>query len=151
MNWVIIGSGNGFALLRSQAIAWTNDDWTTEPNGNNLEWNLNETTTIFMQENEFEKMVCRVAAILSPPPCVQFQWYMIQILAGWKFERWKIKNDNYWFELIHVSSISSNLHGPSFWIGQWQPGKEKENDMNNTQLIRPKNISFLQNFWKVIL
>ena len=37
---------------------------------NNLHWNFNQDTYIFIQKNAFESIVCELAAILSLPQCV---------------------------------------------------------------------------------
>ena len=64
VNWVIIGSGNGVSPVRRQAITWTQCwlivNWTP---GKKFQWNLNQNSTIFFQENSFEDVVCRMAAI----------------------------------------------------------------------------------------
>ena len=37
---------------------------------NKLQWNLNQNSHIFIQENSFENIACEMAAILSWPHCV---------------------------------------------------------------------------------
>ena len=37
---------------------------------NKLQWNLNQNSYIFIQENAFENAIWKMAAILSPPQCV---------------------------------------------------------------------------------
>ena len=37
---------------------------------NKLQWNLNQNSYIFSQENTFANVVCKVVAILSQPQCV---------------------------------------------------------------------------------
>ena len=68
----IIGSDNGLMPGRGQAIIWANAGilliWTL---GNKLKWNLNQNSYIFIQENAFENVVWRMAAILSRPQCVK--------------------------------------------------------------------------------
>ena len=65
MNCVSIGSGNGLLPVRYQTITWTNADffvnWTYR---NKLQWNSNQNTTLFINENAFENVVCEMAAIL---------------------------------------------------------------------------------------
>ena len=39
--------------------------------GNNIQWNLNWNSYIFIHENAFENVFCEMAAILSPPHCVR--------------------------------------------------------------------------------
>ena len=46
---------------------WIIVNWTL---GNKLQWNLNRNSSIFIQENAFECVVCETAAILSWPQCV---------------------------------------------------------------------------------
>ena len=43
-------------------------NWTLR---NKLQWNLNQNSNIFIQENVFESVVCEMAAILSRPQCVK--------------------------------------------------------------------------------
>ena len=38
---------------------------------NKLQWNFNRNHSIFIQENAFESVVCKMAAILSRPQCVK--------------------------------------------------------------------------------
>ena len=37
---------------------------------NKLQWNFNQNSNIFIQENAFESVVCEMAAMLSRPQCV---------------------------------------------------------------------------------
>ena len=46
---------------------WTIVNWTL---GNKLQWNLNRNSYIFIQENVFENVVWKIAAIFSQPWCV---------------------------------------------------------------------------------
>ena len=38
---------------------------------NKLQWNLQQNSHIFIQENAFENIVCKMAAILSQPQCIK--------------------------------------------------------------------------------
>ena len=58
----IIGSDNGL----SPDQCWDIVNWTF---GNKLQWNLNRNSYIFTQENTFETVVSKLAAILSWPQC----------------------------------------------------------------------------------
>ena len=64
MNQFSIGSGNGLSLLQRQAITWTNADLLSigplETNFNEI---LSQGSIIFIQENAFENVVCKMAAI----------------------------------------------------------------------------------------
>ena len=37
---------------------------------NKLQWNMNKTTTIFIDENKFENVVCKMTVIFFRPQCV---------------------------------------------------------------------------------
>ena len=69
----IIGSDNGLSLGRRQLPShylnqcWNIVDWTL---GNKLQWNLNRNSYIFIQENAFENVVWKMAAILSWLQCI---------------------------------------------------------------------------------
>ena len=57
---IIIGSDNGLA---PNIVNWTL--------GNKFQWNLNWNLYIFIQENAFDNVVWKMAAILSRPHCVK--------------------------------------------------------------------------------
>ena len=86
----IIGLYYGLMPCRHQAIIWTNSgillyisfirshvtynsgtiwkiDWTPR---NKLQWNINQNSYIFIQENPFENVVWKMVAIFSCPQCV---------------------------------------------------------------------------------
>ena len=66
-----IGSGNG--LLPSGHYlnqCWNIVNWTLR---NILQWKFNRNPYIFILENAFEKVVCKMAAVLSQPQCVKVQ------------------------------------------------------------------------------
>ena len=65
-NLTIIGSHNGLSPGRRQAIIWTNAGiLLIRPLGTNL-W----SSDMLIQENAFEIVVCKKAAILSRPQYV---------------------------------------------------------------------------------
>ena len=73
-NLTIIDSDNGLSPARRQAIIWHYPNqccniinWTLR---NKLQWNLNQNSYIFIQENAFENVVWKMSAILSRPQCV---------------------------------------------------------------------------------
>ena len=51
---------------------WNIVSWTF---GNKLQWNLNQNSYIFIQENAFENVVWKMAAILSRLQCVKHEWH----------------------------------------------------------------------------
>ena len=63
---IIIGSDNGLSPGRRQAIIWTNAigivNWNLR---NKFQWNINQNPYIIIQENPFENVVWKMAAILS--------------------------------------------------------------------------------------
>ena len=56
----IIGSDNGLSPERRKAIIWTNA-------GILLHWNSNRNSSIFIEENAFENVVCEMLFISSRP------------------------------------------------------------------------------------
>ena len=79
----IIGSDNGLSPDRRQAIIWTNDGiFLIGPLGTNFSEILIETN-IFIQENAFESVVRKTAAILSRPQCVNKSIYRIMCGLSW--------------------------------------------------------------------
>ena len=75
----IIGSDNGLSPVRRQAIIWTNAEILSIRclGTNNLQWNSNQNTKVFIHENAFENVVYEMAAILSQPQCVD----MVSVLG----------------------------------------------------------------------
>ena len=68
----IISSYNGLSPGRRQAIIWTNDGiLLIGPPEKKLLWIFNRNLYIFIQENAFEYVVLKMAAILSRPQCVK--------------------------------------------------------------------------------
>ena len=65
MNQVSIGSDNGLPPIRRQAIISTNAGLLSIEPQEQLQWNYNQNTEIFIEENAFENIVCEMAAILS--------------------------------------------------------------------------------------
>ena len=47
--------------------------WQLDPR-DKIQWNLNQSTIIFIHQNAFENMVCKMAAILSQYQCVKSSW-----------------------------------------------------------------------------
>ena len=69
--FTIIGSDNGW-LAPSHYLSqcWNIINWTLR---NKRQWNPNQNLYIFIQENGFENVVWKMAAILSRPQCVIWQ------------------------------------------------------------------------------
>ena len=62
MNWVNITSGNGHM---HQDIKWTNADLlSSRPLETKLQWNWNQNTIIFIQENPLEHSERKMSTIL---------------------------------------------------------------------------------------
>ena len=68
----IIGSDNVLGAWSAPSHylnqCWDIFHWTHE---NKFQWNFNQNSYIFIQENPFENIVCKMAAILSRPQCVK--------------------------------------------------------------------------------
>ena len=61
----------GFSPDRRQAIIWSNAGILLIGPGENVLWNFNWNTKIFIAENGFEYVIWKMAAILSLPQCVK--------------------------------------------------------------------------------
>ena len=61
--WLVAWSAPSHYLNQCSNIV----NWTLR---NNLQWNLNRISFIFIQENVFENVVCKMAIISSRPQCV---------------------------------------------------------------------------------
>ena len=69
---IVIGSDNGMSPDRRQAIIWpTAGLLSIGPLANIFQWKFNKNTTIFIEENARENVVCEMAFILSRPQCVK--------------------------------------------------------------------------------
>ena len=75
-NLTIIGSDNGLLPCRHPSHylnqSWNIIDWSLR---NILQWNLNQNSYIFIQENAFENVVCKMASILSRPQWVKMSYH----------------------------------------------------------------------------
>ena len=77
MAWSIIGSDNGLSPVRRQAIIWTNDGLLSiRLQGTNTSEILIEIQTFFINENTFQNVVGKMAAILSRTPCLKWIFFM---------------------------------------------------------------------------
>ena len=73
----IIASDNGLSPGQCQAIIWNNAvNWILR---NKLQWNFDENSDIFFQENALESVVRKMAAILSQPQCVNISVQNVKI------------------------------------------------------------------------
>ena len=53
-------------ILACCLVGWNIVNWTPR---NKLQWNFNPNSYIFIQENVFQNVICKMAAILSLPQC----------------------------------------------------------------------------------
>ena len=95
----IIGSDNGLSPGRRQVIIWTNARiLLIGPPRNKLQWNVNRNSHIFIQENPFENVVWKMAAILSRPQWVKGnQWWLVDLKRKTSFQ----------FDIIMMHSFSA--------------------------------------------
>ena len=83
MKKIIIGSDNGLSPDRYQAIIWTDAGLLSiEPLANIFQWKSYQNTTIFIEENARENVVCEMASILSRPQYVNMTDEMLRNLAA---------------------------------------------------------------------
>ena len=120
--FVIIGSCNGLAPIWCQAITWTNADLLSiVPPG--LQWNFNKIIMINILENAFQNVVCKIAAILSMPQCVNSvvcrQRWQQQYRTGREIVLFWVQF--YWdLFLKTVSHITVKIHEHHDVSDQWQ-------------------------------
>ena len=109
----IIGSDNGLSPERRQAIIWTK-----------LQWNFNQNSNIFIQENAFENVICEMTSILSRPQCVN-----------------RKRKRRYGFVFITLSNFLKTYTLPYSWASHWKliqlltRGIYKTDDVVVTQTI----------------
>ena len=67
----IIDSDNGLSPGWRQAIIWAKS-WiiVNLTLRNKLQWNLNQNSNIFIEENRFENVICKIVSVSSQPQCV---------------------------------------------------------------------------------
>ena len=65
VNYTLIGSDNCLSPVRSKPLSERipANCCTLDPSGNNYQLNYNQNTAIFVQENAFENIVCKIPAI----------------------------------------------------------------------------------------
>ena len=79
---VSLASGNGLLPVWCQAIIWSNADiLSIRPSGINFKWRLNRNTKLFINENLFENVVCKMVAILSRVRWVNSYWSIDTMVA----------------------------------------------------------------------
>ena len=100
---------------------WNIVNWTLR---NKLQWNLNRNSNIFIEENDFESVVCETASILSRPQCVNTHYRFRPHSSRWqnvislqtldrRIERWT--NIWYWVKLISALKMFLSF-APHRWI-----------------------------------
>ena len=100
VNWVTTISGDGLSPVWHQAITLTSAELIQldpyEKNHSDYNWHSN----IFIQENEFENVICKMSGILSRLQCVSnFQG---------NFSGWQLR-----YQLWNCSQM--NVSGPCWW------------------------------------
>ena len=121
---------------------WNIVNWTPK---NKLQWNFNQNSCIFIQENPFEYVVWKMAALSSRPRCVNnVQWRNVVHIAGipprypWRAPHWKGLSDVS-FLLITESQykiksfIASSFYGLLSAAFQWRHN-ERDGDSNHRLL-----------------
>ena len=87
--WTSIGSDNGLSAklspIRCQVIIWTNAGLLLI-GPNIVQWNFNRKWNIFIHENAFGNVVCKMSAISFQSQCVktgmpEASWCRLQCLA----------------------------------------------------------------------
>ena len=116
----IIGSDNGLRAW-SAPSHYLNKCWNIVNSNlrNNLQWTLNRNSYISIQENVFENIVCKMAAILSGPQCINPLTLKCRRLLGFTDER----PDPHFTEFMPASVIA-------MWNGDYH-GYVKNASMGN--------------------
>ena len=93
----IIGSDNGLSPDRHQAMIWTDDGiLLIGPLGTSFSEILIEIHAFFIQENAFENVVWKMAAILFQPQCVNhgnlfmavINFHASYVVTKWQMSFW---------------------------------------------------------------
>ena len=122
----IIGSDNGLSPDRRQAIIWTNDGiLLIGPLGRNkLQWNLKRNSYIFIQENAFENLVLKMAAILFRPQCVK-QTHCVAWSRFLNHRRWAILIDrcleHKQWKSVYTSMSKLDKLGKAYFVNNSYP------------------------------
>ena len=75
-----IASDNGLSPGRRQAIIWNNAGiLLIGPLGTNFSVFFYRNSNIFIEENTFENVVCKMSAILSRPQCVKHRFLVLGV------------------------------------------------------------------------
>ena len=78
--------------------------------GNKYQWNLNTNSTLFIQENTFENVICEKAAILPGSQCVKIRrklFYCTKVFGRYSCST---KKEHEHMHTITKSDISLNIH-----------------------------------------
>ena len=105
---------------------WNIVNWTLS---NKLPWKFNWNSHIFIQENAFQKVFCRMAANLSHPQCIKpssttmlvcmiyaqnepIRWHSLVTVYHASWWSW-----NYWLQ-CHLNIRYYSIHVPG-WLQKW--------------------------------
>ena len=66
-------------------IEWSDINYSMMNIRNKLQWNLKQNKDIFIQENAFENIACKMAVILSWPQCLKNKYsiYIHAVCGGY--------------------------------------------------------------------
>ena len=102
-NLTIIDSDNGLSPERRRVIIWTNAAilliWTL---GNKLQWNFNQNSNIFIEENAFENVVCEMLFISSRPQCVKLIGPWSEGVVKFNSLSWTADSE---VHIVHISRV----------------------------------------------
>ena len=130
---------------------WNIVNWTLR---NKLQWNLNQNSYIFIQENVFENVVWKMSAILSRPQCVkrpQVGHPLPNAINCNKSHYWLISltlllASPYWPHTMDVICQDQNIEDQSiFWF------KPRDNSHRQKQLWRQNGRRFEDDLFICIL
>ena len=86
---------------------------------NKLQWKLQQSSCIFIQENAFENFLCEMAAIFSRPQCVNNPWRTVPYTRKWPTpgHHCNVRNPIlwYWCVLGPVSISDKMSHHKISW------------------------------------
>ena len=88
---------------------------------NKLHWNLNQNSYIFIQENAFENVICKMAAILSRPYCVNSVVEALELpvcLFG-PIHQFAFSRDLYAMAINNFIIESNQYYYKIFWLNQF--------------------------------
>ena len=136
-----IGSGNGLAPGRRQAITWTNARILSIGHLATPQRNFNRNSSNSIKENAFQNIVWKMVVILTWPQCIKgLMALMCNILYIWSRYQWNIRYTLWHYSGVIMSAMASQVTGVSIVCSTVCSCTDQRKHQNSASLAYVKGI-----------